>query len=96
MPASLTQRVVSAFLVEAINVLSAKNSKPLWYVDRCEKNAWATPAIVAHSAKTQVITTASGKVRGYDLNTGKVICKCAGLIGTLFRAQSSEATVFIS
>ena len=65
----------------SIEVLNAKNGKSLWKVERHEKNAWATPAIVAHSGKTQVITTASGKVRSYDLDTGKVIWKCAGLTG---------------
>mgnify|MGYP003724085863 FL=1 len=65
----------------SIEVLNAKNGKSLWKVDRHEDNAWATPAIVAHSGKTQVITTASGKVRSYDLNSGKVIWKCAGLTG---------------
>jgi outer membrane protein assembly factor BamB len=65
----------------SIEVLNAKNGKSLWKVERHEDNAWATPAIVAHSGKTQVITTASGKVRSYDLNSGKVIWKCAGLTG---------------
>jgi outer membrane protein assembly factor BamB len=65
----------------SIEVLNAKNGTSLWKVDRHEDNAWATPAIVAHSGKTQVITTASDKVRSYDLNTGKVIWKCAGLTG---------------
>ncbi|MBT7909678.1 MAG: PQQ-like beta-propeller repeat protein [Verrucomicrobia bacterium] len=65
----------------SIEVLNAKNGKLLWMVERDEKNAWATPAIVSHSGKTQVITTASGKVRSYDLNSGKVIWKCAGLTG---------------
>ena len=65
----------------SIEVLNAKNGKLLWMVERQEKNAWATPAIVSHSGKTQVITTASGKVRSYDLNSGKVIWKCAGLTG---------------
>ena len=64
-----------------IEVLNAKTGKSLWKVDRHEKNTWATPAIVSHSGKTQVITTASGKVRSYDLNSGKVIWKCAGLTG---------------
>ncbi|MBC8243453.1 MAG: PQQ-binding-like beta-propeller repeat protein [Verrucomicrobia bacterium] len=65
----------------SIEVLNAKNGKSLWKVERHEKNAWATPAIVTHSGKTQVITTASGKVRSYDLNSGNVIWKCAGLTG---------------
>ena len=45
-----------------IEVLNAKNGEPVWKKNRAEGNTWATPAIVRHSGKTQVITTASGKV----------------------------------
>jgi outer membrane protein assembly factor BamB len=65
----------------SIEVLNAKNGKSLWKVDRHEGNTWATPAIFTDNGRTQVITTASGKIRSYDLDTGKVIWKCAGLTG---------------
>ncbi|MEE3178456.1 MAG: PQQ-binding-like beta-propeller repeat protein, partial [Verrucomicrobiota bacterium] len=49
--------------------------------DREEKNAWATPAIAEHNGVTQVITTASRKVRSYNLNTGEIIWEAEGLTG---------------
>jgi len=64
-----------------IEVLDAKTGKLLWKRDRDEGNAWATPRIVQHSGKTQVITTASGFVRSYDLDTGDIIWQCSGLTG---------------
>jgi len=35
--------------------------------------------VVEHDGKAQVITAATGKIRSYDLATGKVIWECAGL-----------------
>ena len=64
-----------------IEVLNAKTGEPIWKKNRAEGNNWATPAIVRHGGKTQVITTASGKVRSYDLANGDLIWQCAGLTG---------------
>ena len=64
-----------------IEVLDAKTGKTLWKRERDEGNAWATPRIIQHSGKTQVITTASGFVRSYDLDTGDIIWQCSGLTG---------------
>ena len=64
-----------------IEVLYAKTGKNLWKRERDEGNAWATPRIIQHSGKTQVITAASGFVRSYDLNTGEIIWQCSGLTG---------------
>jgi outer membrane protein assembly factor BamB len=66
-----------------IEVLDAKTGKTLWKKKRDEKNAWATPPIVEHSGKTQIITAASNKVRSYDLNTGDIIWQCGGLTGNV-------------
>lgn len=62
-----------------IEVLDAKTGKPIWKKDRDEKNAWATPAIAEHKGVTQVITTASNKVRSYNLETGEIIWEATGL-----------------
>lgn len=64
-----------------IEVLDAKTGNTLWKRERDEGNAWATPRIIQHSGKTQVITTASGFVRSYDLDTGDIIWQCSGLTG---------------
>ena len=66
-----------------IEVLDAKTGDTLWKKNRDEPNAWATPCIVEHSGKTQVITAASKLVRSYDLDTGDVIWQCRGLTGNV-------------
>ena len=64
-----------------IEVMDAGNGKTLWKKNRDEKNTWATPAIAEHNGVTQVITTASRKVRSYNLNTGEIIWEAEGLTG---------------
>lgn len=65
----------------AIEVLEADSGKTVWRKERNEDNAWATPLVLEHSGRTQVITSASNFVRSYDLNTGDVIWQCSGLTG---------------
>lgn len=64
-----------------IETLDARTGDTLWKKDRDEDNTWATPAIVKHSGRTQVITTGSTRIRSYDLNSGNVIWECGGLTG---------------
>lgn len=61
-----------------ILVLDARNGELVWKKDRDEISAWATPLIVEHDNRTQVITNASKRVRSYDLATGKVWWECGG------------------
>jgi outer membrane protein assembly factor BamB len=51
----------------------------LWKADRDEPNAWATPRVLEHGGRTQVIAAASNFVRSYDLNTGEIVWQCSGL-----------------
>ena len=72
-----------------IQVLNAKNGETIWKKNRNTRNGWATPAVVEHEGKVQVITTASrpeagnrktpGKVISYDLENGNIIWECLGL-----------------
>ena len=73
-----------------IEVLNAETGDTIWKVDRQEGNAWATPRVIKHSGKTQVITCASNKVRSYDLADGKVIWECRGLTGNAIPAPVVE------
>ncbi len=66
-----------------IEVLDAKTGDTVWKKDRDEPNAWATPRVIEHSGKTQVITAASKLVRSYDLHTGDIIWQCSGLTGNV-------------
>ncbi len=66
-----------------IEVLDAKTGNTIWKRERDEDNAWATPRVIEHSGKTQIITAASGFVRSYDLDTGEIIWQCSGLTGNV-------------
>lgn len=67
----------------SIEVLDAKTGDTLWQRERDEDNAWATPRVIRHGGKTQVITAASDAVRSYDLESGEIIWQCSGLTGNV-------------
>ncbi|MDV6032371.1 MAG: PQQ-binding-like beta-propeller repeat protein [Phycisphaera sp. RhM] len=69
--------------LSSIEVLDATSGETLWKRQRDEDNAWATPRVIRHSGKTQVITAASGAVRSYDLESGEIIWQCSGLTGNV-------------
>lgn len=63
-----------------ITVLDAKTGKTKWKKDRDERSAWATPLVVEHKGRVQVIANASRKVTSYDLKTGEIIWECGGQV----------------
>jgi outer membrane protein assembly factor BamB len=56
-----------------------QSGKELWKVARDEKTDWSTPLIVELEGKSQVIVSATKRVRGYSLATGEQLWECAGL-----------------
>ena len=76
-----------------IEVLDAKTGKTRWKADRDEPNAWATPIVLDHSGKTQVVTSATNRVRSYDLNDGRIIWQCSGLTGNVIPSPVVEGDV---
>ena len=56
-----------------------RTGRQLWKVARDEKTSWSTPLVVEVDGKTQVIVSATKRVRGYDLATGALLWECAGL-----------------
>ena len=50
-----------------------------WKVARDEKTSWSTPLVIEHEGRTQVVVSATKRVRGYDLTTGTELWECAGL-----------------
>ena len=50
-----------------------------WRKSREEVTSWATPLVVPHAGRMQVITTGERRVIGYDLQTGEVIWEGDGL-----------------
>jgi outer membrane protein assembly factor BamB len=62
-----------------ITALDKETGKELWRQARDEETSWATPLIVPHDGKAQVVTSATRKIRSYDLATGKLLWECAGM-----------------
>ncbi|HUG93355.1 MAG TPA: PQQ-binding-like beta-propeller repeat protein [Planctomycetaceae bacterium] len=61
-----------------ITVLDAGTGQPRWKADRDELTTWATPLIVEHNGRQQVVTNGTNRVRSYDLETGELIWECGG------------------
>jgi outer membrane protein assembly factor BamB len=61
-----------------IAALDKNTGKVLWKTPREERTSWATPLLVEHKGKVQVIQNATSRVRSYDLATGKLIWECGG------------------
>ena len=62
-----------------LHVLDKKTGKDVLKIERDETSSWSTPVIVEHQGEIQVITSATGKVRSYDLASGEVIWECSGM-----------------
>jgi outer membrane protein assembly factor BamB len=61
-----------------IVALDKRTGKELWRTLRDEIDTWATPLVVEADGRHQVVVPAMNKVRGYDLETGKVVWEAPG------------------
>jgi outer membrane protein assembly factor BamB len=50
-----------------------------WKVSRPEDTSWATPIVVEHAGRPQVIVPGTHRIRAYDLASGAVLWECGGL-----------------
>ena len=62
-----------------IVALDKHTGKELWRTSRDEPTTWSTPLVVEHEGRAQVVVNATGRIRSYDLNTGKQIWECGGM-----------------
>lgn len=62
-----------------IEVMDTKTGKKIWNAARDEGTSWASPLILEVGDKVQVITSATSKVRSYDLETGDIVWESTGL-----------------
>jgi outer membrane protein assembly factor BamB len=62
-----------------IVALDKKSGKELWRTERDEPTSWATPIVVISGGKPQVITSATHRVRSYDLATGTLLWEARGM-----------------
>jgi len=62
-----------------IYALDKRSGKELWQKSREERTSWSTPSVVEYEGQKQVVVSATGAVRSYDLKTGDVLWECSGL-----------------
>lgn len=62
-----------------IAAMDKATGKPRWRKERDEVTSWATPIVVEHAGRQQVIVSGTRRVCAYDLEDGSVIWECAGL-----------------
>ena len=62
-----------------LHALDKATGQTLWSRPRDEATSWSTPLIVEHQGGRQVIVSATGRIRSYDLSTGKELWQCGGL-----------------
>jgi outer membrane protein assembly factor BamB len=61
-----------------IVALDKDSGEEIWRVNRDEIDTWATPLIVEHAGKYQVVTAGMNRLRSYDLETGALVWETAG------------------
>ncbi len=80
----------------ALYALDKHTGKTVWKTNRDEPTCWATPLVVEHAGKKQVIMNGKTSARSYDLETGKELWRCAGQTERpAASAVASDGLVFV-
>jgi outer membrane protein assembly factor BamB len=78
-----------------ITALDKRTGKEIWRANREEIDTWATPLIVEHAGRRQVIVSGMNRLRSYDLETGDVVWHAQGLtMNAIPSPVTSEGMVF--
>lgn len=59
--------------------LDKRTGEERWRQKRDENTTWSTPLIFEHDGKTQVVVSATNRVRSYDLKNGEQLWECGGM-----------------
>ncbi len=62
-----------------IVALDTQTGKEVWRMNRDEIDSWATPLVVEHNGRAQVVVSGMNRLRSYDLETGAVVWHADGL-----------------
>lgn len=81
-----------------IVALDARSGEELWRADRPgEVTSWSTPLVVEARGRLQVVVAATGRSRGYDLETGEEIWSATGMtVNTIPTPIHSGGIVYLT
>ncbi len=80
-----------------IVALDKSTGEELWRAARDEITSWTTPLVVEHEGRTQVVTSATHRVRSYDLSDGTLIWEVGGMTrNTIPTPVSKDGIVYLT
>lgn len=69
----------------------------LWRRERDEIDTWATPLVVQHQGRTQVVTSGQNRLRSYDLATGDIVWESPGVtMNPIPSPVAADGMVFVT
>ena len=75
--------------------MAKRTGEERWRQPRDEITSWATPIVVEQGGQAQVVVSGTKRVRGYDLETGRVIWEAGGLPGNIVASPvAADGIVF--
>ena len=78
-----------------VAALDKRTGAERWKLAREEVTSWASPIVVNHGGRPQVIISGTDRVRGYDLADGSVIWECGGLSANIVASPvAADGLVF--
>jgi outer membrane protein assembly factor BamB len=80
-----------------IVALDKRTGREVWRTPREEKTSWSTPLVVEVGGRAQVITSATDRVRSYDLATGQLLWQAGGMTANVIPTPvHSDGLVFLT
>jgi outer membrane protein assembly factor BamB len=80
-----------------IAALDKRTGKELWRQKRDEIDTWATPLVVEHAGRAQVVVSGMNRVRSYDLESGRLVWHTAGLTMNVIPSPvAADGMVFVT
>ncbi len=73
-----------------VTALDKRTGRERWRVAREEVTSWASPIVVEHEGRAQLIVSGTRRVRSYDLNTGELIWQCGGLSANIVASPLAD------
>lgn len=76
--------------------LDKRTGETRWRSERDEPSSWATPIIIEHAGRPQVIVSGTHRLRAYDLETGEVVWEAGGLSANIVASPVSMPGLVIA
>ncbi len=80
-----------------ITAFDKQTGREIWKVERDEITSWTTPLVVEHGDRAQVVTSATNRVRSYDVETGRLLWQSQGVtMNTIPSPVATDEMVYVT